>query len=160
MPTKATAQSPADSAAIRQILHQYAEAWLRNDEAGLLSLFEEAARISPSGLCSMDSLHRLRNFWFPKDGSISNPAISPDGQWLVFASGEMGGKGSADLFVSKNTGNGQWSAPVNLARLNSPFAEFAPAFHQMESTSTSPRSGPAWCGILRKGSGGREICTG
>lgn len=60
--------------------------------------------------------------------SVSNPAISPDGKWLVFTSSELGGKGSADLFASQKMPNGQWSAPRNLAGANCEFADFAPAF--------------------------------
>ena len=58
-----------DATAIRKINMAYLSNWLKNDEAGVLDLFEEGARISPSSLCPIDSLSNMRQFWFPKDGS-------------------------------------------------------------------------------------------
>ncbi|MEQ1745572.1 MAG: SMP-30/gluconolactonase/LRE family protein [Saprospiraceae bacterium] len=63
--------APEDEAAARRIIEQYRTAWLRGDEAGVLSLFEERGRIQPSGMCPFDSLHNIRSFWFPTDGSIT-----------------------------------------------------------------------------------------
>ncbi|MCC6462587.1 MAG: PD40 domain-containing protein [Saprospiraceae bacterium] len=61
--------------------------------------------------------------------SVSNPAISPDERYLVFASGDLPGLGSADLFISRRLPDGGWSRPRNLGEsLNSAFTEFAPAF--------------------------------
>lgn len=61
--------------------------------------------------------------------SLSNPAISPDERFLVFASGQLGGLGSADLFVAKRMPDGSWSKPQNMgASINSREAEFAPVF--------------------------------
>jgi hypothetical protein len=60
--------------------------------------------------------------------SESNPAISPDGTLLVFASERDGGLGGADLYASRAR-DGAWSSPRNLgAAINSPFADFAPSF--------------------------------
>jgi Tol biopolymer transport system component len=60
--------------------------------------------------------------------SESNPAISPDGTLLVFVSDREGGQGGADLYASRAHG-GAWSAARNLGpAINSPFADFAPAF--------------------------------
>jgi WD40-like Beta Propeller Repeat len=69
----------------------------------------------------------------PLDGistpaSESNPAISPDGTLLVFVSDREGGLGGADLYASRLQG-GVWSPAKNLGALvNSPQADFAPAF--------------------------------
>lgn len=63
--------APEDEAAVRGILEAYRTAWLRGDETGVLSLFEENGRIQPSGLCPFDSLHNIRKFWFPNDGSTT-----------------------------------------------------------------------------------------
>lgn len=60
--------------------------------------------------------------------SETNPAISPDGTLLVFASDRDGGAGGADLYLRRLRG-GAWSAATNLgAAINSSFADFAPAF--------------------------------
>lgn len=60
--------------------------------------------------------------------SESNPAISPDGTLLVFVSDREGGQGGADLYASRAHG-GAWSPARNLGPLvNSPLADFAPAF--------------------------------
>src|SRR5262249_7514843 len=59
--------------------------------------------------------------------SESNPAISPDGTLLVFVSDRDGGFGGADLYASQLR-DGAWSAARNLDAVNSPFADFAPAF--------------------------------
>ncbi|HEX2617390.1 MAG TPA: PKD domain-containing protein, partial [Flavobacteriales bacterium] len=47
------------------------------------------------------------------DHSLMHPALSPDGQRLVFASDRPGGSGGVDLYESMRTGN-SWSAPRNL----------------------------------------------
>jgi Tol biopolymer transport system component len=61
--------------------------------------------------------------------STANPAISPDERWLAFFSRELGGFGSADIFVCQRRSDGTWSAPSNLGpTVNTAFAEFAPAF--------------------------------
>lgn len=61
--------------------------------------------------------------------SISNPAISPDENYLIFASGQLGGFGAADLWVSKRSAEGDWTAPQNLGPgINSADTEFAPSF--------------------------------
>lgn len=59
--------------------------------------------------------------------SEGNPAISPDGSALVFVSTRDGGVGGPDLWASRFR-DGAWSAPVNLGGVNSPQADFAPAF--------------------------------
>jgi len=66
----------------------------------------------------------------PETASISiiNPAISPDGLWLVFASGGLAGRGSADLYVTKQISPNRWDTPLNLSRINTSYADFAPSF--------------------------------
>jgi hypothetical protein len=60
--------------------------------------------------------------------SESNPAISPDGTLLVFASERPGGSGGADLHASRFR-DGAWTPARNLgAVVNSPQADFAPSF--------------------------------
>ncbi len=45
--------------------------------------------------------------------SIGHPALSPDHKTLYFVSDMPGGKGQADLYISKWVNN-EWSAPVNM----------------------------------------------
>ncbi len=49
-----------------------------------------------------------------KDYSLGHPAVSPDGQTLIFASDMPGGYGLTDLYMSQLTEEGKWSEPVNL----------------------------------------------
>ena len=60
-----------DVTAIRQLNKAYLQHWLDNNEQGVMNLFEEGARISPSSLCPIDSLDNMRQFWFPKDSSTT-----------------------------------------------------------------------------------------
>lgn len=61
--------TPEDEAQIKAILEEYRTAWLNNDEVGVISLFEENARIQPSGMCPFQGQAELQQFWFPKDTS-------------------------------------------------------------------------------------------
>jgi hypothetical protein len=45
--------------------------------------------------------------------SVQHPAISPDGQFLYFASDMPGGNGGTDIYASRKSADGSWSAPVN-----------------------------------------------
>jgi len=59
----------------------------------------------------------------------SQPAISPDGSFIVFASDHPDTYGGADLFVSQYI-NGSWSDPVNLgAKFNTGKSEYFPFIH-------------------------------
>ena len=60
-----------DEVAIKKIQQDYVNGWLGNNETAVLSLFEDDALIQPSSLCPMDGLQKIRQFWFPKDGSIT-----------------------------------------------------------------------------------------
>lgn len=56
----------------------------------------------------------------------SQPALSPDGRTLYFASDRAGGKGGADIYVSRRSAAG-WSAPVNMGDpINTPEDDLAP----------------------------------
>lgn len=65
----------------------------------------------------------------------SQPAISADGQILIFASNRPGGFGGSDLYRSVILPEGQWSRPENLGPLiNTAGNEMSPFFHPDGST--------------------------
>ncbi|MGD8787346.1 MAG: right-handed parallel beta-helix repeat-containing protein [Phycisphaerales bacterium] len=80
-------------------------------------------RISPQ---QPDQPHQIQNLGSPVNtGADDNdPAISPDGKYLIF------GSNYNDLFVSFNRGNGNWTVPVNLNQfcpgINTGAQEYAP----------------------------------
>src|SRR5690606_15083341 len=55
------------------------------------------------------------------------PAISPGGDTLYFASNRSGGYGGFDIWMSTRQDQGQWSRPVNLGKsINTKADELAP----------------------------------
>ena len=59
----------------------------------------------------------------------THPAISPNGDFIVFASAMPGGKGSSDLVISRKV-NGVWSDPVHLKnKINSKARDNFPYIH-------------------------------
>ena len=68
---------------------------------------------------------------FPFNGSnhaTGFPALSPDGNTLLFSSNQQGGYGGWDIYVS-NYKDGNWTAPVNLGyALNTPGNEVTPFY--------------------------------
>ena len=59
----------------------------------------------------------------------AHPALSADGQWLVFASDRPGGFGGSDLYIAFRKRNNMWSTPVNMgANVNSQYDEISPTF--------------------------------
>ena len=71
----------------------------------------------------------------------ARPAISPDGRWLVFATGERGL--NADLFVAELVG-GEPRDPRPLAPVNTAFDELAPAFGHDGLYFATDRSGASF----------------
>ena len=62
--------------------------------------------------------------------SIGHPAVSPDGQHLVFASDMPGGQGGTDLYMSNIESNGNLSTPVNLgSKINTSGNEMFPWYN-------------------------------
>lgn len=62
-----------------------------------------------------------RRFW------DAQPALSPDGRELFFASDRPGGIGGVDLYVSRRDASGRWGRPVNLGPgVNTPCDELTP----------------------------------
>src|SRR5690606_7294528 len=63
-----------------------------------------------------------------KDYSTAHPAISPDGNLLVFSSDMPGGEGQTDLYLSRREGE-EWSKPEQLGRtVNTEGDEMFPVF--------------------------------
>jgi hypothetical protein len=61
--------------------------------------------------------------------SVAHPALSPDGQHLVFSSDRPGGYGGMDLYIVSRS-SGQWNDPVNLeSGINSKGHELFPFWH-------------------------------
>jgi Tol biopolymer transport system component len=57
-----------------------------------------------------------------------NAILSRDGLTLYFASDRPGGVGALDIWVARRaSADDPWTTPVNLAAINTPFADFAPA---------------------------------
>lgn len=85
------------------------------------------------------------NKQFKKPESIADPVslsnsveisgcLTPDKQGLYFSSNRAGGKGGLDIYYSKKLPTGQWSAPVNVEELNSPYDDSYP--HMVSSGQT------------------------
>lgn len=70
-----------------------------------------------------------------KDFNILQPALSNDGQTMVFVSDAPGGKGGLDLWVSTyNQGRHYWNTPVNLSAVNTEGDEVYPFIHAGDKT--------------------------
>lgn len=64
-----------------------------------------------------------------KDYSTAHPALSPDGNTLIFASDMPGGEGGSDLYSCKKAADGSWDKPVNLGKaINTEGEEVMPVF--------------------------------
>ena len=60
----------------------------------------------------------------------SQPSVSADGRWLLFASNRQGGQGGSDLWRCHRLPNGDWSRPENLGpRVNTAGNEKFPFLH-------------------------------
>ena len=93
-------------------------------QKNLLGLYE-SKRITPDKWGKYSQLPFSKNIEY----SFAQPAISPDGQMLVFVSDKEGGLGETDLYYSKLTSDG-WGEPVNLGdKINSSRKECFPFFH-------------------------------
>ena len=56
-----------------------------------------------------------------------DPFISPDGDYLIFASDQPGGLGFTDLHISFKQENGSWSKAINMGEeINTPYSEYTP----------------------------------
>ena len=62
--------------------------------------------------------------------NTAHAAVSPDGNWLVFASDMPGGFGGMDLYRCMRSANGNWGSPQNLGKhINTKGHEVFPYIH-------------------------------
>ncbi|MFN8415641.1 MAG: LysM peptidoglycan-binding domain-containing protein [Cytophagaceae bacterium] len=81
----------------------------------------------------------------------SHPSISPDGKVLFFSSRRPGGLGGIDIWYSINTGNENWTAPLNLGEgVNTVFNDIYPKYYPQEKALY-------FCSNGRPGFGGFDI---
>lgn len=59
----------ADRQAIRALDYTFVSAWLRDDTAGVLSVFSAQALLLPPGANPVVGLAAIRGYWWPTDGS-------------------------------------------------------------------------------------------
>lgn len=65
-----------------------------------------------------------------KEYSVGQPALSPDGNTLYFASNMPGGMGGTDIYKSVKKADGSWSVPENLGKtINTEGNEMFPFYH-------------------------------
>lgn len=58
-----------DLASIRALDTAFVNAWLRDDTAGVLRLFDPAAILLPPGAAPVAGLAAIKAYWWPSDGS-------------------------------------------------------------------------------------------
>ncbi len=64
-----------------------------------------------------------------KNSSTTHPAVSPDGNVMIFASDIAGGEGGIDLYMCKKEPNGSWGKPASLGKtINTEGEEMFPVF--------------------------------
>jgi uncharacterized protein (TIGR02246 family) len=61
----------ADSAAVAALQNRYVAAWLADDTAAVLALFENDAMILPPGRQPVRGIDSIRAYWWPRDGSTT-----------------------------------------------------------------------------------------
>ncbi len=89
----------------------------------------------------------------------SGAAISPNGNWMIFASERKGGLGGSDLYFSKKINNEEWSKPINLGeKVNTSKDEGAPHItpdgKSLFFTSNRPVKGKS---AIKDGEGGETL---
>ena len=63
--------TPTDSAAVSAVRNQYVKAWMADDTSAVLALFEPGGKIIPSGKRAIVGHDRIRDHWWPQDGSTT-----------------------------------------------------------------------------------------
>ena len=106
-------------------------------------LYYSVMRMGPRGYANVDIYQSHRR----DDGSWSNvtsvgniingentwesqPSVTPDGQWLYFASNRKGGYGGIDIWRCHRNADSTWGRPENLGpAVNTPLNEKCPFIH-------------------------------
>lgn len=79
----------------------------------------------------------------------SQPALSPDGNTVIFCSNRPGGLGGKDLWISHYQGKGVWTEPENLGdSINTSGDEFSPFLYWDERTLFFASDGHPGLGML------------
>lgn len=81
-----------------------------------------------------------------KEYSTGHATVSADGNTMIFASDMPGGKGGVDLYKSVRV-NGNWSAPENLAEVNTTGDEVFPFLHEGGVLLFSSNGHPGFGGL-------------
>ncbi len=97
--------------------------YVRATQGERLNLYE--SHKTPTGWTDATPIAALNT----RDNELS-PALSPDGQRLVFASDRTGGLGGYDLWWSQRSNDGRWETPVNAGAINSTANDYAASFMQ------------------------------
>lgn len=120
----------------------------RNEGAHCISMdgkflfFTSCGRQEGYGSCDIYVAQNLGGYWSEPvnlGGTINSsawdahPAISPDGNRLMFTSSRRGGKGGKDLWMSEYSNN-TWSTPLNVKEINTKGNELTPFLHVDGST--------------------------
>lgn len=67
----------------------------------------------------------------PAGTNNAYPSVSPDGQYMIFASDREGGYGSSDLYICYKNSDGSWTTPINMGpTINTEGAETSPYIHR------------------------------
>lgn len=97
--------------------------YLRTDYQGKGKWAIYSSRLKNGKYTGAEKLSRKIN----KGYNEGNPLISPDESFLLFKSGQPGGYGKTDLYVSFKQKDDSWGEPVNLGpEINSPGYELEP----------------------------------
>lgn len=98
----------------------YAVAFNNDQKNGLEKLQIDSVSGGREDFAEFSTLaYRRWRFRLPEiKGKIHNPNLSADGQKLYFSADFDGGKGGSDIWYITPKANGVWSAPVNVAEVN------------------------------------------
>ena len=67
-----SSEQPSDDVVQLRALHElYVDGWLENNEEQVMNLLEDNAMIQPNKMNPIIGKENIRDFWFPKDSSIT-----------------------------------------------------------------------------------------
>lgn len=105
---------------------------------GRLFVFSACGRPEGAGDCDLFLAEWTGSDWTPPrpltdvngPGWDSQPALAPDGTWLLFASDRPGGQGGRDLWIARRQADGGYGDPLNAGGvLNTAGHEAGPFLH-------------------------------